>query len=84
MNMVDVRAKCAILYFMRMEQHRHMQDLPTAQWLKTMRVIIQWKTPPNKAQLPKELEYLTPYTQEWAYIGEKRRTETNKSYKRRI
>jgi hypothetical protein len=30
MNMVDVRAKCATLYFMRMEQQRHMQELPTA------------------------------------------------------
>ena len=83
-NMVDVRAKCATLYFMRMEQQRHIQELPTAQWLRTLYATIQWKNPPNMAYLPKELEYLTHYIHEWAYIGEKRNTETTKSYKRRI
>jgi hypothetical protein len=69
MNMVGIRAKCATLYFMRMELHRNTQNLPTAHWLHTMKTTIQWKNPPNRTHLTKNLEYLAPYTQQWAYIG---------------
>jgi hypothetical protein len=82
--MVNIRAKCATLYFTRLEAQRKTKDIPTDHWLDTMKPIIQWVNPPNRKIMTKSIEYLTSYIGHWAYIGPPKPTETVKTYKNRI
>ena len=84
LGLTHVKAKCTTLFLTRLMSQLCKQGTVTAEWISTWRGFIQKDNPPNQCRLPPALEYLRPFFQECAYIGQKTVDETQRSFKARI
>jgi hypothetical protein len=83
-GIVDLHAKCAILYLLRLRQQHDATDTFTAAWLRQWNRFSQTANPPEIHRMPQVLAYLHPFFLEWAYFGRRLEGETQRALRRRI
>jgi hypothetical protein len=83
LGMIDIRAKCNMLYILRLILQSRDKNNVTARWIANYNALIQ-HNPPNWTPLPSSLDYLRTYLQEKAYIGDQEEDESDGTFKKRI
>ena len=83
MDLIDVAAKCCALFLPRFWALGERDGSLTAEWLNVWALLSPRTNPPHIRVIPRPLEYLRIYFQEWAYMEPQRHAETQREFKRR-
>ena len=80
-GLINVEAKCKMLYTYRFQINRTDGMSITALWLRTWGLQKREANPPHAHRIPLQLEYLRIYAQDSAYIPDKVAIESTRAYK---
>lgn len=84
MNLTNVEAKCTLLFRIRTWKQYNGTGSLTRSWLENWTIYIYLVNPPDIKNLPRHLEYVRTFIQEWSYISTPRDMETQMNTKRKV
>ena len=83
-GLVDVEAKCRVIFTTRMLNQMNGKDLATAEWIRSWGRDNGTENPPRQPTIPNKLEYLCAFIRDLPYIKTISPKETVRAYRKRL